>query len=163
MDLPPGEAMALSASTVNLYMALRYPGRFRLQERPFVVQYACQDPSGHSRRIMLQIEGRGRHDLLFRILCPILCIQDDLVRVVDLVREWNEAHPLMEVRLMNGQAISHRWGDQVSRTVVIALESRTKLEPHVTGLSLERFSELLESMMIWLRDFSREAAGRYGF
>ena len=160
MPWAPDEAMSISASTINLYMSERFQDQFQHKERPFLVEYACSVQSGASRRVSLQIEGRGGHDLLFRILYPIRCTQDDVPKVVDLVRGWNEAHPSVVARLANFQPVAFCDGD--ISTMVVMLESKAALEPRSGGISLEHFSALIGGVQEMLHEFSQEAAEGYG-
>jgi len=162
MPWPPDEAVSISASTINLYMSERFQDQFQHKDRPFLIEYACSVQPWASRRVSLQIEGRGGHDLLFRILYPIRCTQDDMPKVVDLVREWNEAHSMVPARLANSRQAAFRGGDVSPRTVVVVLESKAAPAPRSGGISLEHFSALIGGVQEMLRAFSREASEGHG-
>jgi len=162
MPWPPDEAVSISASTINLYMSERFQDQFQLKARPFLVEYACTDQIGASRRVSLQIEGRGGHDLLFRILYLIRCKQNDVSKVVELVRQWNEAHPSVAARLSNAQKIAFHDGDISPRTAVVVLESIAGLEPRSRGISLDDFSALIEDVQEIVRKFTQASTERLG-
>lgn len=163
MPWPPDEAVSISASTINLCMSERFQDQFQRKDRPFLVEYACSVQPWASRRVSLQIEGRGGHDLLFRIMYPIRCTQDDMPKVVELVRQWNEAHPSAAARLANAQKIAFHDGDISPRTAVVVLESKAGLEPRSKGISLEYFSALIEDVQEILRKFTQASTERLGF
>ena len=68
MPWPPDEAVRISASTIDLYISERFQDQFQRKDRPFLVEYACSAQPWASRRVSLQIEGRGGRDLLNNLL-----------------------------------------------------------------------------------------------